>query len=364
MAVTASYLNNIFIYGGELMENRLVMLALVVSVLMIFAMVRGNKLSSAEPPQESVDQIIDNFVRACGGKALAEIKSEVAKGTLVRGTSGKVPLEIVANVSGKWRFNQTFAWGDQVRFGYDGTVAWEQDSKGVRKMNPQQLLDLQLIADFQSPLKMRERYREMTIVGTDSIDLTEVVVVSATSPDKISTELAFDRETGFLVRAGQMQFLDYRSVGKVKRPFKIILGTDEPEVHRQLVMEFSEIRHDIEVADSVFDEPTCALPPTDPPINKLRKQVEVSDSAIDACVGFYQSVKDTNIVLSFVRQGNHLMCGIAGRLGGKVEIKPESETDYFTEFTGQEFHFVKDESGRVIAVELGADRAHRANRIK
>ena len=56
-------------------------------------------------------------------------------------------------------------------------------------------------------------------------------------------------------------------------------------------------------------------------------------------------------------------CPIDGGLGRKTEIIPESETDYFIEFLNREYHFVKDESGTIVALEFGADRSKRARKL-
>ena len=168
--------------------------------------------NSSESNQLSLDQIISSYSIACGGNALVEITTEISKGVLVRGTAGKVPLEIAADVSGRWRYNQKFAWGDQVSFGYDGTSAWEQGTKEIRSMDPRQRLDFQLIADFQSPFDLRKLFPEMTVTGSDTADGRELVVVSARSVDDMTTDLAFDKETGLLIRAGAIRFQDYRDV--------------------------------------------------------------------------------------------------------------------------------------------------------
>ena len=50
--------------------------------------------------------------------------------------------------------------------------------------------------------------------------------------------------------------------------------------------------------------------------------------------------------------------------GMRLEIRPESETDYFMRFLHRDFHFVKDASGRVTGLETGKDRAQKAKKIK
>jgi len=310
-----------------------------------------------------VEKIIQKYIQAIGSSALAEIKTEKKTGTLLRGASGQVPLEIIAKAPGKWRYTQTFAWGDQVCYGFDGATAWVQDTKNISKMSARQLLDLQLMFDVQAPLKMHEWYQEMEIKGTEKVGDREAITITATSQAGFSTELAFDRETGVLLRAGDIVFEDYRDVGSVKRPFRILLGKEQGEKHRQMKMLFSEIRHNLNADDSLFQAPDCALPFKEAPLYKSRKQVEVSIEALEACVGVYQHLQDPEVTFTVTRQQNHLMVKRTG-WSQKIEIKPESETDYFIRFLGWEFHFIKDAAGRVTHVEIVTNQAFKAEKIK
>jgi len=308
-------------------------------------------------------KIIESYLSACGGSALAEIKTETRKGTMLRGASGKIPVEIIAKSPGKWRFDLTFAWGDRVCYGFDGATAWVQDTKSVSPMSSRQRLDLQLMLDIQAPLNIQKYYPVLIIKGSEKVSGREAVTVMATNQDGITTELAFDSETGLLVRAGEIFFEDYRDIGRVKRPFRMLLGRDEGEEHLQMKIQFSEIQHDLEVSNFQFQQPACSLPPIEAPLYTQRKQVEVSIEAMDACVGEYQIPEVPDVLYKVTRQQNHLMLERTG-WGQKFEIKPESETDYFIQFLNWEFHFVKDASGKVTHLEIKANQRLKAKKIK
>ena len=295
---------------------------------------------------------IDRYIEACGGSSLSKIETEIRKGTLVRGASGKVPFESSAKAPNKWHYNQTFAWGDQMSCGFDGSSAWVQDTKGIERMMPEQLLDMQLIFDVRSPLKIRELFSDMTVTGSEKIGKRDAVTILARSRQGIGTDLAFDKETGLLMRAGKILFDDYRTVGEVKRPHAILLGQNEGETHMQMKMEFSEILQNLDVGDSLFDMPSCVLPPKESPLYKPRKRVDVSIEAMDACVGAYQHPQQAGVVFTVSREKNYLMIQRTG-WKQKIEIKPASETDYYVEFVEFDFHFVKDASGAVTHMETG-----------
>jgi hypothetical protein len=340
----------------------LVWLIIILLFFLVFAQDNSQTVKKEEPLSPAV--ILDNCIQASGGSALAALKSEIRKGSLLRGVTGKVPLETTAKASDKWLYSQTFAWGDQVSYGCDGTLAWVQDTKTVSPLSPRQRLDLQLLLDFQAPLNIRKYLPGLAVKGSEKVGDREATTLKASSLAGIEIELAFDKETGLLLRAGDIVFEDYRDVGGVKRPFKILLGKDDGEKHLRMQIQFSEIRHDLEVDDSLFQRPASALPIKEPPLFKPRTKVEIGIEALEACAGKYQHPDRPELIYTVTRQQNHLLLGRSDWLGQKVEIFPESDTDYFIEFLNQEFHFVKDTAGNVTHLEIGPDRALKAKRIE
>jgi hypothetical protein len=307
--------------------------------------------------------IVKRFIQAVGGSELVNVGTEKRTGTLIRGVSGAVPFEMISEASGKWYYHQVFAYGDGVSYGFDGGQAWIQDTEGTSGLPPQKWLELTLLLDIQAPLKLKSLFPRMTLKGPEKIGQKEAVVLSAVSGEGFGTELAFDGATGLLLRAGDLFFEDYRDVGKVKRPFLVLFGKDSGPNPLRLKMQVSEIRQDIDVNESVFMRPACSLRPVPPLFYKLRKEVPVGQESLEACVGVYQSNSDPNVLYTVTTQGPHLMIERTG-WGTRVEIRPESETDYFMRFLHRDFHFVKDAAGRVMGLEMGTDRAQKAKKIK
>jgi outer membrane lipoprotein-sorting protein len=334
--------------------KKIILIWIVIIVLVIVLFSQGNT---------ETGKIIENYLNACGGSALTEVKTEIRKGTMLRGVSGKIPVETISKSPGKWRFDLTFAYGDRVCYGFDGTTAWVQDTQSVSPMSHRQRLDLQLMLDIQAPLNIQKYYPVMAIKGSEKVSGRKAVTVIATAQDGFDTELAFDSETGFLVRAGEIFFEDYRDVGSVKRPFRILLGREKEGKHLQMKIQFSEIQHNLEAEDSQFQQPACALPYVEPPLYTHRNQVEVSIEALDACVGEYRHPEQPDVTYTVTRQQNHLMLERTG-WGQKFEIKPESENDYFIQFLNWEFHFIKDASGKVTHLEIKADQRLKAKKIR
>jgi len=80
----------------------------------------------------------------------------------------------------------------------------------------------------------------------------------------------------------------------------------------------------------------------------------VNAESLESLVGVYRHPTDTAITYTVSRQGDHLMIGATGS-GYRMEIKPESETDFFIKFPDQEFHFLKDSDGKVTHLVFGPD---------
>ncbi|MFC1492732.1 hypothetical protein ACFL6O_02135 [candidate division KSB1 bacterium] len=294
---------------------------------------------------ESAAEIVNAFIEACGGSALSDIKTEIRKGTLFRSTQGKVPFEIICEYKDKWCYNQVFAWGDQLIYGYDGETGWIRDTKSVEQMSMGQILDFQMLMNIQSPSNMKELFSKMRIVGKNKIEAAETIIILASVNENLSRELEFDCESGLLLRAGDIYIEDYRSVGEIKRPFRIRLG-EKSDDHYQMVMQIDEIQQNVEIDSDVFKQPVSFLPFKNPPLYKSRKHIEVDISILDEYVGVYQQSGKPDVDYIISRQDKHLMLERTG-WGQKFEIKPESETDFYIKFLAFDFRFVKDESGKV-----------------
>ena len=89
--------------------------------------------------------------------------------------------------------------------------------------------------------------------------------------------------------------------------------------------------------------------------------VDVDAKALDGYVGDYQLAP--NFILTVTRDGTRMMTQATGQ--GKVEIFPESQTEFFTKAMVASITFVVDDQGRATGLVLhqnGAD--HEAKRVK
>ena len=321
----------------------------------------GHDEQRAEP-DAAVVEIIDKYVQASGVEALRTAETETRRGTLFRGKSGKVPLTTFAKAPDKWRYNQIFAWGDQVNFAFDGKSGWMADTGEIGQLDPREQLDFQLIFGIAAPLRLSRLYPEMKVKGSETIADKEATVVLARSVEGFSTELSFDRETGLLLRAGDVYFEDYREVGDLVLPHRVVLGVAKGE-QTPMVMQFDEITHNGELDDGLFERPACNLALAEPPLHKARTPVELDIESLESLVGVYEHPTKAGVTLTISRQSNHLMIGMTGA-GFSKEIRPESPTDFYVAFPDQEFHFLRDSQGDVTHLVIGPDSSVAGAKIK
>jgi photosynthetic reaction center cytochrome c subunit len=215
------------------------------------------------PGLPSAGEIIDKYIQAIGGaERLAGLKSYVAQGTSVGfgGFGGGGQVQILAQFPDRRGtfidFPKNPERGNSIRT-YNGSVAWLQapltviaeyeltgsDLDGAR-------LDAQLsfpgqikqvlgnlrtsmpvtINDLPGPSS--QTAKESVALGQDRL----VNVVQGTGPRGLLTTLYFDKESGLLLRVvrygkspigrspTQIDYGDYRDVGGIKMPFRILFA--------------------------------------------------------------------------------------------------------------------------------------------
>ena len=344
------------------MKKIITLVFIITLPVMMIGQTNNNSLNKMDVSKFSVQQVIEKYIQVCGGIELEKVMGEFKKGTLVRGSHGKVPFDIISDSNGRWYYNQVFAYGDQVAYGFNGSDAWIQDTKTIEGMSDRERLDLQMILDCQLPQRLSKIYPEMKIKKNVTEDDVTTIIIDAKTKDGIQNELAFDASTGLLVRAGDIYFSKYSEKEKIKYPEKIYIGDYTGSNGLRQCMEITEVKLNPAIDESIFNRPTNLLPVRESQLYTLRKQVEVSPEAMKACVGRYQNIKDTIITYYVTLQQNHLMIEFLGMR--KTEIKPESEQDYFIRASNWECHFVKDDFGKISQLEIGADRITKAERIK
>ena len=214
----------------------------------------------------TVEQILDKYVAAIGGRAAIErLNTRVSKGTQVIWDGTEFPFETTQKSPDKYLDVTTRPNNVVVTIGFDGTAAWLQGPRGLRDLGGSQLADLKRDADLRGDLRLRELYPDMSVAGKERIGERDAYVIVSRISDKRLERLYFDARTGLLLRIAattetplarlpeETVFEDYREVDGVKLPFVVRTSYVDPFIG--WTRKFTEIRHNVAVEDSKFTKP-------------------------------------------------------------------------------------------------------------
>jgi hypothetical protein len=216
----------------------------------------------------TVDQVLEKFVKAIGGKAAVEkLNSRIAKGTFdipSMGVSGTA--EIAAKAPGK---NATVV--DMPGFGtfkqaFDGKNGWSQDPmNGLRDMSSEELAAAKIDEDFYRDIRMKDLYPGLAVKAKAKVGERDAYLLEGPGPAGSPDKFFFDAESGLLLKTeGERDspqgkamletFLeDYKEVDGVKMPFTIRINN--PAI--SFTIKLSEVKHNVPVDDSKFVKPAA-----------------------------------------------------------------------------------------------------------
>jgi hypothetical protein len=233
--------------------------------------------ANATAPTPTVDQILDKYVQAIGGKAAFEkLKTRVMKGTWENLTTSRVsPIEIYAKAPNK-RVEILLVGDYDSSRGFNGAVGWSLNmtETGFRELSGHGLAAEKREAEFYREIKLRELYPKSTLAGKEKVGDREAYVVEATPAEGDSEKLYFDIQTGLLIRRDgtveapkdgripveslikipvESYFEDYREIDDVKLPFTVRHSL--PGV--RTIIKFKEIKHNTPIEDAKFNKPAA-----------------------------------------------------------------------------------------------------------
>ncbi|HEV7893913.1 MAG TPA: c-type cytochrome [Pyrinomonadaceae bacterium] len=214
----------------------------------------------------TVEQILDKYVAALGGRAAVEkLKMRVTTGKQVIWNGTEFPFETYQKAPNKSLDVTTRPNNVVVNVGFDGTAAWLQGPRGIRDLGGAQLAQAARDADFYSDLHLRELYPEMAVAGREKVGERDAYVIVSRVSEKRIERLYFDAQTGLLLRIAattetplarlpeETVFEDYREVDGVKIPFTVRVSYVDPFIG--WTRKLTEVKHNVTIEDSKFDKP-------------------------------------------------------------------------------------------------------------
>ncbi len=221
---------------------------------------------AAQQAAPTAEQVIEKSIAAIGGReALGKLSSTYAKGTMdfpaseMHGT-----IERYSKAPNKQLTVTVLEGVGESRQGFDGQVAWSQDTSGaVTELTGPALDDLKRRAAFTALLDWRRHYPKAELAGKKILEGRETYMVRLTDTAGAVTTHWYDAGTYLLVREtrihatqdGDMlitaEFSDYREINGVKAPFRIRQVMPIGEI----VFTMTELKNNIPIEDAVFARP-------------------------------------------------------------------------------------------------------------
>jgi hypothetical protein len=220
--------------------------------------------------------VIAKYIQALGGQpALQNAKTRVMTGTVTNRDLTTANVTFTEKNTGEARIELATQPNPTIR-ATNGTAAWQIGGGGFGGgTNPRDITGFQVqqgfrLADFSLPLHLKERYQNLSVKPAyETVSGKSSVVLSGNPYPNVTEELAFDRESGLLVRrtltsgsAGgfgimalgeQIDYTDYRDVSGVKVPFGIRHSTWNAVTTEAL----TDVKINAPVADTVFAKPAA-----------------------------------------------------------------------------------------------------------
>ena len=224
-------------------------------------------LAAPQGTAPSVDQILDRYVQAAGGKeAIEKVTSRTMKGTLENSDDGTTsPAEVFAKAPDKYLSEVNLGEGGLMQECWSGDTGWGKDpDSGLHDMSKSDAAFAKRDYGFYRETRLKELFPTMAYSGKVKVDDRDAYIVEAKAADGAIEKLYFDVESGLLVRRDfervtiddgivlwEVDYDDYKDVDGLKLPSTI--RRKNPDY--ALTYRFTEIKDNVPIDDAKFSKP-------------------------------------------------------------------------------------------------------------
>jgi photosynthetic reaction center cytochrome c subunit len=215
------------------------------------------------PATPTVDQILDRYLRALGGReSLAKLTTRISRGSRVGADGVLVPEEVYQKAPNKMLVITTYP-NVALSVRVNGERGWAGEKDKTNEVVGEELAELAREAIFSKEISLKELYSSMQLAGKAPVGDREAYVIEATSRSGLPEKLYFDTQTGLLVRRYresktalgpfplQMDFEDYQVVDGVKIPLTLRWSMPGRVWGRRI----AEVKHNVLIEDERFEPP-------------------------------------------------------------------------------------------------------------
>jgi hypothetical protein len=215
----------------------------------------------------AVDDILDKYVKAIGGKeAIEKVTSRTAKGSFeIEAMNMTGTFEIFSKAPNKNAMKIDLPGFGVVNNVFDGAKAWDSNPMtGLRELSGAELAAVKRRADFYAAVNFKKQYSKMEVKGREKVGSSDAYVIEATPADGGPEKLYFDVNTGFLVRrdaevegpqgkmATESYTDDYKAVDGVKIPHLV----KQVNPMYAVTMKLTEVKSNVEIDEAKFNKPS------------------------------------------------------------------------------------------------------------
>lgn len=225
------------------------------------ALARAQAGPRPQPPAETVDQVLDRYLAAVGGRdALAKVASRIMTGTVTTRANQTVPFTVEETAAGAYRSTATVSPALTITKAFDGTSGWIQSGKDVADYAGVELGVVSRSGELAFALQVKSQLSRMAVGRYERIDGQDVIALNGRSAPDVAETLYFERASGLLVRRVarlttvmgqipvQFDYADYRTVGGIKVPFQVRQTTWDAV----MTARFTDAQLNVPIADARF----------------------------------------------------------------------------------------------------------------
>jgi photosynthetic reaction center cytochrome c subunit len=211
----------------------------------------------------TVDQILERYVQALGGRELLEkFTTRVSRGSRIGADGVLVPEEVYQKAPDKLLVITRYP-GLAFTTRFNGNRAWARDRDKENEIVGEDLAELTREGTFYKEISLKDLYSSMTPAGKATVGEKEAYVIEATSRLGHPEKLYFDTQTGLLLRRYretktvlgpfplQVDFEDYQVVDGIKLPLTIRWAMPGRVWGRRI----AEVKHNVAIEDGQFNPP-------------------------------------------------------------------------------------------------------------
>jgi hypothetical protein len=230
----------------------------------------GTPQNAVKQEGPSAEQVIDKYLQALGGiDALSNVTTRVEHGHINFG-GRNASIDVFAKAPDKRLSVMHMPNGDSIT-AFDGKAGWLGNAgHPPREMNAAENIGAQIDAELSFPQNLKQMFEEFSVGRPEKIGNQDQTVVFGRKKGQPPVKMYFDPQTGFLTRVlrfsetplgrlpVQVDFSDYREIGKVKVPEEWTLARPAG----RFTIKIDQVDQQKPIADSKFAQPAGA-PPAD-----------------------------------------------------------------------------------------------------